>query len=133
MSLSERPQLINLGYRLLGSLADAEDVVQETYARWYALTPEQRDAIESPGAWMTKVPDQKPVGGTESRQAPAVDGRYSANLKPSASHCARSVRAGSDSEPSHSWRIVITPASPGLSMPSSHQIATYHLPSSSAR
>ena len=26
--MSERRQLINLGYRLLGSLADAEDVVQ---------------------------------------------------------------------------------------------------------
>ncbi|MFF7129012.1 RNA polymerase sigma factor SigJ [Streptomyces sp. NPDC008240] len=52
---SERRQLINLGYRLLGSLADAEDVVQETYVRWYAMSAEQRDAIDSPGAWLTKV------------------------------------------------------------------------------
>src|SRR5260370_1381764 len=41
--------------RLLGSLAEAEDAVQETYARWYALTPRQRDAIASPGAWLTTV------------------------------------------------------------------------------
>jgi RNA polymerase sigma-70 factor (ECF subfamily) len=53
--MSERRQLINVAYRLLGSLADAEDVVQETYARWYALTPAQRDEIESPVAWMTRV------------------------------------------------------------------------------
>jgi RNA polymerase sigma factor (sigma-70 family) len=53
--MSERRQLINVAYRLLGSLADAEDVVQETYARWYAMTPQEQDAIESPGAWLTTV------------------------------------------------------------------------------
>jgi RNA polymerase sigma-70 factor (ECF subfamily) len=53
--ISERRQLINVAYRLLGSLAEAEDAVQETYARWYALTPRQRDDIESPGAWLTTV------------------------------------------------------------------------------
>jgi RNA polymerase sigma factor (sigma-70 family) len=53
--MSERRQLINLAYRMLGSLAEAEDAVQETYARWYALSREQQEAIESPGAWLTKV------------------------------------------------------------------------------
>ncbi|GAA3681858.1 RNA polymerase sigma factor SigJ [Nonomuraea antimicrobica] len=53
--MSERRQLINLAYRLLGSLADAEDVVQETYTRWYAMSRQQRDAIDSPGAWLTRV------------------------------------------------------------------------------
>jgi RNA polymerase sigma factor (sigma-70 family) len=53
--MSERRQLINLAYRLLGSLADAEDAVQETYARWYAMSRQQQEAIESPGAWLSKV------------------------------------------------------------------------------
>jgi RNA polymerase sigma-70 factor (ECF subfamily) len=52
---NERQSLLGLGYRLTGSFADAEDVVQETYARWYAMTPEQRDAVRSPGAWLTTV------------------------------------------------------------------------------
>jgi RNA polymerase sigma factor (sigma-70 family) len=53
--MSERRQLINLAYRLLGSLAEAEDAVQETYARWYALSVPQREGIENPGAWLSKV------------------------------------------------------------------------------
>jgi RNA polymerase sigma factor (sigma-70 family) len=52
---SERRRLTNLAYRLLGSLADAEDVVQETYLRWYAMSQQQREAIESPGGWLTRV------------------------------------------------------------------------------
>jgi RNA polymerase sigma-70 factor (ECF subfamily) len=53
--MSERRQLTGLTYRLLGSLAEAEDAVQETYARWYALSPREQKAIESPGAWLTTV------------------------------------------------------------------------------
>ncbi|MFF1512204.1 RNA polymerase sigma factor SigJ [Streptomyces sp. NPDC058326] len=53
--IGERRHLINLAYRLLGSLAEAEDAVQETYARWYAMSPQRQEAIESPGAWLTTV------------------------------------------------------------------------------
>jgi RNA polymerase sigma factor (sigma-70 family) len=53
--MSERRRLVNLAYRLLGSLAEAEDAVQEAYARWYAMSPRQREVIGSPGAWLTTV------------------------------------------------------------------------------
>ena len=53
--MSERRQLINVAYRMLGSLAEAEDVVQEAYARWYALSAGQQQAIEVPAAWLTTV------------------------------------------------------------------------------
>jgi DNA-directed RNA polymerase specialized sigma24 family protein len=53
--MRERRQLINLAYRLLGSMAEAEDAVQETYARWYALSGQQQEAIGSPGAWLRTV------------------------------------------------------------------------------
>ncbi|MFF1922682.1 RNA polymerase sigma factor SigJ [Streptomyces sp. NPDC058221] len=53
--VGERRRLINVAYRLLGSLAEAEDAVQETYARWYAMPRQQQEAVDSPGAWLTTV------------------------------------------------------------------------------
>ncbi|WP_327281495.1 MULTISPECIES: RNA polymerase sigma factor SigJ [unclassified Streptomyces] len=53
--VGERRHLINLTYRLLGSLAEAEDAVQEAYARWYAMSRQRQQAIASPGAWLTTV------------------------------------------------------------------------------
>ncbi|MFJ8861767.1 RNA polymerase sigma factor SigJ [Streptomyces sp. NPDC102451] len=51
----ERRQLINVAYRLLGSVAESEDAVQEAYARWYALPRSRQAEIVSPGAWLTTV------------------------------------------------------------------------------
>ncbi len=51
----ERRRLVSLAYRMTGTLADAEDVVQETYIRWYRLTEQERDEIRSPAAWLTRV------------------------------------------------------------------------------
>lgn len=51
----ERRTLLALAYRMLGTVADAEDAVQETYVRWYRLTDVERSAIRNPGAWLTRV------------------------------------------------------------------------------
>ncbi|MFJ4031624.1 MULTISPECIES: RNA polymerase sigma factor SigJ [Streptomyces] len=52
---AERRQLLNVAYRLLGSVTEAEDAVQEAYARWYGLPDGRRADILSPGAWLTTV------------------------------------------------------------------------------
>ncbi|WP_374113549.1 RNA polymerase sigma factor SigJ [Microbacterium sp. zg.B48] len=54
-AMKHRRQLVGVAYRLLGSITEAEDVTQEAYARWYAMSPQQRHAIGSPGAWLTTV------------------------------------------------------------------------------
>lgn len=53
--MAERSRLIALGYRMLGTLQEAEDAVQETYLRWYRLTEEERAAIDNPQGWLTRV------------------------------------------------------------------------------
>ncbi len=50
-----RRVLLDVTYRMLGSFSEAEDAVQETYARWYALGPEERRAIERPTGWLVRV------------------------------------------------------------------------------
>ncbi|MBW8321422.1 MAG: RNA polymerase sigma factor SigJ [Rhizobium sp.] len=45
-----RPRLLGLAYRILGSRADAEDAVQDTFLKWQAA---DRSEIGSPAAWLT--------------------------------------------------------------------------------
>ncbi|WP_250400858.1 RNA polymerase sigma-70 factor [Streptomyces cellostaticus] len=49
---ASRPRLEAVAYRLLGSAAEAEDAVQETFLRWQAA---DLGRIEVPEAWLTKV------------------------------------------------------------------------------
>ncbi|WP_019075760.1 sigma-70 family RNA polymerase sigma factor [Streptomyces hokutonensis] len=49
---ASRGRLASLAYRLLGSAADAEDAVQDTFLRWQAA---DREHVVVPEAWLTKV------------------------------------------------------------------------------
>jgi len=51
--LDERSRLLAIGYRMLGSRAEAEDAVQETYVRWYRLGADEQAGIRNPAAWLT--------------------------------------------------------------------------------
>jgi RNA polymerase sigma-70 factor (ECF subfamily) len=47
-----RNRLFSVAYRMLGSKADAEDMIQETYLRWHQA---KKDEIRSPEAWLVSV------------------------------------------------------------------------------
>lgn len=48
---AQRPRLLRLAYRMLGSFAEAEDVVQDAWLRMQRSD----DLIEVPAAWLTRV------------------------------------------------------------------------------
>jgi RNA polymerase sigma-70 factor (ECF subfamily) len=47
-----RPRLARVAYRMLGSVADAEDVVQEAFIRWHST---ERDGIDNAEAYLVRV------------------------------------------------------------------------------
>jgi len=55
MALDERDRLLRTAFRLMGTTAEAEDAVQEAYARWYRLSDDEQTQIRHPGAWLTTV------------------------------------------------------------------------------
>jgi len=49
---AHRPRLTRLAYRMLGSVAEAEDVAQDAWLRWSRIDPTE---IHEPGAWLTRT------------------------------------------------------------------------------
>lgn len=49
---AERPKLLRLAYRMLGSVAEAEDVVQNAWLRWRET---RHDMVRSPGAFLSRT------------------------------------------------------------------------------
>ncbi|CAG9222718.1 RNA polymerase subunit sigma-24 [Paraburkholderia caribensis] len=47
-----RARLFALAYRMLGSRAEAEDIVQDAWLKWHAADPRE---VRSPAAWLTTI------------------------------------------------------------------------------
>ena len=60
-----RPRLTRASYQILGSWADAEDIVQTTWLKWRR----HHDSVESPRAWLTTVAMRASIDGLRARQA----------------------------------------------------------------
>jgi RNA polymerase sigma-70 factor (ECF subfamily) len=50
-----RPLLFSIAYRMLGSVAEAEDIVQEAFLRYQTALAGRADEIESPKAYLSKT------------------------------------------------------------------------------
>jgi RNA polymerase sigma factor (sigma-70 family) len=62
----ERPQLRRIAYRMLGTLDDTDDAVQEA---WLRLSKTDESAIENLGAWLTTVVGRVCLDMLRSRRA----------------------------------------------------------------
>jgi RNA polymerase sigma-70 factor (ECF subfamily) len=64
------PRLLGLAYRILGSRADAEDAVQDTFIKWRDA---DRDGIDNPVAWLTTACTRRCIDLLRSAHRTRVD------------------------------------------------------------
>jgi RNA polymerase sigma-70 factor (ECF subfamily) len=50
-----RPLLFSIAYRMLGGVAEAEDIVQEAFVRYHGALHDRPDEVESPRAYLSAV------------------------------------------------------------------------------
>ena len=63
-----RPLLFSIGYRMLGSVGEAEDVVQEAFVR-YQRAIDDATAVESPKAYLSAVVTRLAIDELKSARA----------------------------------------------------------------
>ena len=67
---ARRPFLTGLAYRLLGSVAEAEDAVQDTYIKW---SQADHASVQHPAAWLTTVCTRHCIDLLRTAQQTRVD------------------------------------------------------------
>lgn len=63
---AERPRLFGIAYRMLGSRADAEDVLQDAWLRW---RESESEALRSTQAWLTTIVTRLAIDRLRSARA----------------------------------------------------------------
>ncbi len=66
MFASLRSRLFGIAYRMLGSSAEAEDIVQEAWLRWQTC---DRDAVRDPGAFLATTTTRLAINALRSARA----------------------------------------------------------------
>lgn len=61
-----RPRLFGIAYRMLGSVAEAEDIVQEAWVRWQRT---DRSVVRNPAGFLTTVTTRLALNTAESARA----------------------------------------------------------------
>jgi RNA polymerase sigma factor (sigma-70 family) len=61
-----RPRLFGIAYRMLGSAADAEDLLQEVWLRWQAS---DRAAVRTPAAYLATTTTRLAINATKTAYA----------------------------------------------------------------
>lgn len=76
-----RPRLVALSLRIVGSAADAEDVVQDCFLKWQAA---DRDALATPAAWLTTVVQHQSIDRLRRRAREVQAAHAAMELVPAA-------------------------------------------------
>lgn len=108
-----RPRLIAISRRIVGSQADAEDVVQDCFIKWQGA---HRDALREPVAWLTTVVQRQSIDRLRGRAREALAAQAAAGLAPDAAPPAPEARLLLRAELGEALARMLTSLSPSERM-----------------
>jgi RNA polymerase sigma factor (sigma-70 family) len=77
-----RPRLKAISFRIVGSEAEAEDIVQDCFLKWHGT---EQGALATPAAWLTTVVQHQSIDYLRKRVRDAVAARVAMELVPDVS------------------------------------------------